>query len=313
MSSSTLVTPSFIVNSRNRIDGTSTNFQYKLDLPSGNDYNAIACISATIPKTYYTIKQGQNEFVVSEGGPSRFVTFPPGNYSSSTFITICKGLLNAGGVGWVYDITVGTLPITNKFTWTVTGNAGVQPIFLFNDDRMHEIMGFNQDVAIQFAADSLTSTNVFNIQHTRYITLKSNIAHNVGNHGPDSSILATISTQNVPDGNSIIYEMNDILDGQRFIANNGSNNFAFSLYDDHDRILDLNGIDFKFKLVMWKHNKFFELAINEIENKAKEPKKIDSVSEDIPTIDSFEEDSSWPAPGSVSFDDSTTTIEESVL
>lgn len=256
------ISPTFIINSRNRIHGSITNFQYKVPLEQGNDFDTVALVSATIPKTWYTIVQGQNEFVVSENGPSRFITFPEGNYSAKTFKTKCAELLNAAApVGWVYAITEESIPKTNKFIFTVTGNAGVQPIFLFNNDRMHEIMGFDTDSVNPFVGDSLTSTNVYNIQHTRYVTLKSSIAYNSGSSDSDQTTLATISCENIPDGNSITYEHVDMMEAQRQITNNTSNTYNFSLYDDHERLIQMNGVDFKLKIICFKYNEYYTKKI----------------------------------------------------
>lgn len=267
MLSASLATPTFLINSRNRTTGDINNFQYTIPLAKNNDFNAVALVSATISKSFYTITAfgGQNVFVLYENSIGRFITIPEGYYDYKSFIVVLKGLLNTGGLGWVYDMTYTTYPRTNKFVWTVTGNGGLQPQFSFSNDRMHEIMGFVKDSNNPFVGDTLTSTEQFNMQHTRYVTVKSNICSNLGSTSDDFTVLATISTQNTPDGNNIVYQMTDLMEGQRLLSNNQSNSFSFSIYDDHDRLLQLNNVNWKCKILCYKFNDYYQRAITSTE------------------------------------------------
>jgi hypothetical protein len=90
---------------------------------------AVKVLEAQIPFTYYLFNSNNNTFILDEwvtGGTvdgTATVTIPPGNYTSTTILTILGTLLSAAST------TIG-----NMFTYTVTYNAAQMTLTIKNND-----------------------------------------------------------------------------------------------------------------------------------------------------------------------------------
>lgn len=280
--------PTFIINSfdrKNRPTTTSSDFFYKINISKQHDFDTVAISSIQIPKTFYTLQQGvvggdafyDNQFQLRESGGTVTITVPEGNYNIFNFPRVLKELLDANSPGgYEYIVTYPdrlTETDTGKFTFTVRNNAGDQPDFHMYDNRIREMMGLrcydingNPDWCA-FTSDTLTSEFQVNMQWTNYITIKSNICHNAGNDNNDNAILAVIPVATVPDGSMINYTLVNLEEESKQLANAGSNEFSFSIYDDHNRLLDLRGSDWMIKLFLFKQNRYFDVAMKQMEIK----------------------------------------------
>lgn len=109
-----------IVNSRDKTDGTTSNFRYSLGDVS-LDINSIALKQASIPHLYTNINDNNNDLVLELGtqfnlgntaelnykinGINSFVPVPPGTYTLNSLIDTLNS--NNGGFGkWEYDALI---------------------------------------------------------------------------------------------------------------------------------------------------------------------------------------------------------------
>ena len=260
-------TPSFLLNSRNREEGTNTSFSFKLELKLGNDYNLVALTSATIPKTWNTINITNNTFVLDENGPTANIVIPTGNYNVCNFPKILSDLLNtASPNSWKYTVSYPDPFIqadTGKFTYNVSENSSVQPSFIFTSTGLDEIMGFEDNSTNLFVGDTLDSQLTINMQHTRFVTIKSSISNNFGNTDSDSAILARIPVEDIPDMGIVHYTLINVQDQAKAISNNRSNLYTFSLHDDRDRELIMDA-EWMLQLFCWEHNRAAAVQIDRI-------------------------------------------------
>eukprot|EP00732_Lithocolla_globosa_P004376 Lithocolla_globosa_v1_NODE_4007_length_1531_cov_501.416949.p1 type:complete len:177 gc:universal NODE_4007_length_1531_cov_501.416949:585-55(-) len=161
------------VNSRNRVSGTNSNFQYKIELNNNVDYDHVVVLDASIPKSSYTIQSNNNTFTVSEeidGGPStdRIITIPEGNYTRLSLSKVLKTLLNDNVNTYVYNITydnINNTADTGKYTysWTNINGTAQEPIFTFGE-YLWEQLGFDKNSVNTFSSNTLISTNVINLR-----------------------------------------------------------------------------------------------------------------------------------------------------
>lgn len=288
--------PTFVVNSKDRenSEDSSSNFFYKLPISSDHEFDSVAVTSIQIPKTYYTLEEGvvgnddykDNTFVLTEDGVEALITIPAGNYNIFNFPRVVADALNTasatatsggstlpsntGGTGknWHYVIEYPDRLVDTdigKFTFYVSNNSSNQPSFRLYDNRIREMMGLDCDTACTFSGDQLQSTYHVNMQWTDYITVKSNIANNAGNNSQDNAILAVIPVTTVPDSSMINYRLTNLESETKELSNSGNNLFSFALYDDHNRLLNLRGQDWYVQIVLYRQNKYFDIATKSLQ------------------------------------------------
>lgn len=267
--------PSFVIDSRSRQAGITSDFIYKINLKPNHKFNYMAVVSANVPKSYYLVEAARNNayFVLTEGASSATVTLPDGNYNVTSFQPLMETALNNASISmghaFMYNITfpnTNTETQTNKFTYSVSNNAGVQPVFTFgvNSTGMSNMMGFNDFTSNTFVADTIISTITVRFQHTFYVQIKSSSARQPNSGDDDTSILATLPVGNTVDGNFINYEMIDLSDAGVELTNPNSNQFTFSLYDDDDQLLNLQGQDWTMRIMIYTYNNISDLQINDL-------------------------------------------------
>jgi len=235
-----------------------------------------------------------NQFLFTEGTSSALITVPLAFYNSINFPIVMKDLLETqsvtNGNSLTYEVTYPdstTQADTRKFTYKCLNNSGALAISFFfptvtkkntsgcksNDtSRISEIMGFSNETNSglkSFALESgsiysLTSEFVIDFELTKYITIKSNISLDQGNATGDNAILGVIPVVDTPNGGVINYELQQLEDESKYLSNNKNNIYSFSLWDDHDEPMKLNGLNWFVKLFLYEYNPFFELAINDI-------------------------------------------------
>ena len=85
----------YIVDSSDRLSGTTNNFTINIPMPTDNHYNRILVNSAVIPKSFYLIRDGYNTFTLKEGTNLWSITIPIGNYTLTEFTTSIQAY-------WIY-------------------------------------------------------------------------------------------------------------------------------------------------------------------------------------------------------------------
>ena len=91
----------FHVNSANRISGTASDFEYKIDLPKNNQFNRVCVVDISIPKSFYMVNEGSNTFEI--GGHTLAVS--EGNYSRKSFQITLSALIQPVGYSITYNNT----------------------------------------------------------------------------------------------------------------------------------------------------------------------------------------------------------------
>jgi len=237
------------INSNNRISGTSSDFT--IDVSSQvrypNNYDRVALLAFSCPKSYYLINSTNDTFTITEtSGGLKTVTITHGNYSLSTMVTFLNTAINLV-TAYTYVVTSSTS--TGKITFTVSGATG-NPVFDFSGSSSpYAILGFEQE-SYTMAANVLTGVNVVNFQLTNTIQLMSDMA--------ERSLLSTI-IPNTSDYATIQYnEFNPGFVSKVCVRNNISSCHFWLLDGTNGNSLDLNGLDFNFKFVIYKENSFFK-------------------------------------------------------
>ena len=256
--------PTYLINSRDRINrnnSTDSSFEFKINLETDNQFDSVILVTAHIPKKFYTVSNNAF-FTLIEDGMQEIITMPEGNYNYNNLPVILKGLFDQASINmlhnWVYTITFPNIniePDTTKLTFSVSGNGGLQPSVSFVNDikgEAHQLLGFPHDQSPHsFIADKLISSNIVSFVRTQFIVIKSNIALNSGSGQSDTAILARIPLSDTHD-EVISYDLVQLEDGVRELGSNTSNIFSFTIFDDHDRILELNGYPWTASLLIYK-------------------------------------------------------------
>lgn len=243
----------FIVNSELRIehDGTTdSHFYYYIPLPSVA-YTQVSVIAASIPKTYYAVDVG-NKMTLVEGAASVDISMPEGNYSIIAFRNTLQDLLTAASPnGYIYNITANLLQKvtkvdTGKFTFRVQMPPGATQPQLVLYDTLYEQIGFDGNRAYTFVNNSLTCPNVYNMNRVGALFIHSSIcASATGN------ILQEIYTSGSETNSFINYENKCPTVGCPIspLVTHGERVFYFTLADEHNNFINLNGVRFIFTLL----------------------------------------------------------------
>lgn len=250
----------YYINSANRISGTPENFQLELRIPPDAGFDRIALHTCSIPKSYYLIDSsvGNDKFNLDENGTVTEITIPEGNYSYISLAQVLKNELNTqSALGWTYNVTYDNALITGfrgLFTYTVTGNGGIQPKFIFTD-TLYQEMGFEPASTNTFSADSLTSTRVIRLQLIDSIVIETDLVKNY-----QDQILQVIPV-NTTDFGLIGFLNNDIGASSKPLASQTTQTFIydFKLKDQNGDPIDLNGLDFSMTIVLFKKSRMEDL------------------------------------------------------
>ena len=254
----------FYIDSQNSITSFngSGSFTVKVDMPPNNTYNRIVVLQACIPKSYYLVQAGYNNFNLLEQDITVLVSIPSGNYTKNAFIIALTSALNvASPHRYIYYITYPASSETNtgKLTYSVSAQnhtplvAQHQPQFIFNlTSNINYQMGFNKNKSYIFNNNILICQNVIKLQSKDTIFIKSNVVSS-----STDSVLQEIYSA-VPDFSDIIYNQNSIeLNSKELIYN--SNNITFTITDEDDVPLDLNGQNCVFSVCCFEANNSLDI------------------------------------------------------
>ena len=282
----------FYIDSQNRLNqaDTSSNFTVRVDMPPLNHYNRICVLQASIPKSYYLITDGQNTLTLNEpgttsltngsltsdfgsvsssGSSTKLITFKVGNYSKSSIMNAFYDLfkkassLNINPLHrYVYNIGY-PLPIYStqgKFSFSVSSLITTAPQIIFSSSSiLHRPLGFNIGSTKFFPSSStLTSTNVINLQAKDTLFIKSGVVSS-----SNLSVLQEIYSTTTPDFCCITFNQTNVEMNSKELMTN-SNNFSFTLTDEDNNILDLNGQNIVFSICCYEQNDALELLKQDI-------------------------------------------------
>jgi len=173
----------FIIDSGSAVSGTTSNFQYQLNIEKGHNYDRVCVLQAIIPKSYYLVNAPYNTMILLENGVQTTITLTAGNYNVRSWCTLFSALLTSrSSQGWTYSCSYPnstTQVDTGMITYSVSGNGGLQPSFIFpSTSLIYEQAGFSAGSTNIFINNTLTSTNVVKFQVEDVIFIHSDISSN---------------------------------------------------------------------------------------------------------------------------------------
>ena len=228
------------VDSEERISGSSSNFSYAIDIPDGAKYDTCCVLAMTIPRSYYLVRSGQNKAILILAGVEHPFEIPPGNYNADNFSETLLAILN--GISPGFTITFST--ITGKYTYSYAG-VGTVAFKLTDPSRLGHQMGFDEISENHFVGGILQSKNVVNFVSTSTLFLHSDMVDD------STDILQEVYADNSVPFSNLVYNCRVPGLYAKKLRNNTSSLFNFSLCDEHDKEVDLNGHDICITLILY--------------------------------------------------------------
>ena len=246
------------VNSRNRINGTDSNFNIYLPIDTSIKYDHVTLLQANIPKTYYQVNTGYNTFTLVENTSQVIITVPIGTYTRQTFATVIANLLTTNSPNnLTYQVNYSNTNIeaeTGLFTYTVSGGS-IQLSFVFSTSSLlYEQMGFTYASTNNFSGGQLISTAVCNFASETSLFLRCDFCYN---YYSQDDVLQEIYVGQVPYNSIIAFQNVCPIDYSKKVIKSG-NVFNFSLTDENANILNLNGVNMVFTIMFYKNNNNIE-------------------------------------------------------
>ena len=223
----------YYINSEERNTGSSSNFSFNLDVPDGASFDSVCVLSMTIPKSYYLIRDGYNTFKLTNGTGEYVISITPGNYNVINFVTTVLPLLNAHGT-----FTMVFNSITGKYTFT--GDCTLE----FYSPLARQF-GFDETSVNTFIGQ-FSSANVVDFSSTSTLFLHSDMVDDT------TSILQEVYADNTVAYSNIVYNCKFPGMYSKKLGKPGSTVFNFSLTDEHQHEVFLNGHDICITILMYK-------------------------------------------------------------
>jgi hypothetical protein len=245
----------YYVDSHQRLSGTHSDFSFYFDVT--NEYDYAVVLQANIPKSYYIVDINENTFILNEINLSATITLPIGNYSRNSFKAQLQTSLNASSPnGWSYTVNIPNSSITadtGLYTYTVTGNGGVQPQFIIGN-FLGEQLGFDSNTTNTFIGNTLVSVNVVKFQAKDSLFIHSNMCSN----GSDDILQEIFGVDNPSFGN-IIYQCLDFEAYAKPLVSSNNRTYHFYLTDEDSNPINLNGQNITFTVLLFKKQNVYEL------------------------------------------------------
>ena len=237
-------------NSASRVAGSNSDFVSAPVELGINDYDSVAVIQVSVPRSFYNIPDGFNTFIVTEVGVEREITLPPASYTKDTLITKLVELLNTGSYTYTMSYPLPSEPDTFRYTFNVNSSDAISWTF---DTGMYRQLGFTVGTH-PFTSQTLVSSNCIDLSYNNRCYIKSDIIDE--NDGVLESILNYGTYQML----SFCHHTNHDYDlvARRFNKSK-RNSWRFTITNAFDEIIDLNGIPWCFTLVFYKRNISHEL------------------------------------------------------
>ena len=277
----------FYINSGTQLSETVSTFSADINMPSDIDLDRIVLVQCIIPLSYYVIGSGGNVFTLNEGGVNIPVTIPLGNYDTTNFPAIIGPLMTAASLNAItYTVTYpnpATQPQTGKFTYTANvNNIKIFLAFPLEEDlaiRFGFDRGETEFFTVSGANSVLVSPNVTDFTAEDVLVLHSNLVSD--DAGQD--ILQEIYQANTVPGTNITYICPDPLAYSKKLSSSKLRLASFSLTDEFDNPVFLNGLDIVMTIMVYKEPKWPTMVENYIKYlMTKDMGQISYAAEEIP-------------------------------
>lgn len=240
------------IYSNNKDSGTQSNFYISLNINQGRQYDYMCVGQLAIPCSYYAVQSGFNTFTFMEDATSTTITVPVGNYNVNQLMNKLDALLEAASVSTAqFSITYpnGNSAVdTGKITYTITSGSATTYQFIFpSTTGINVLMGFDVSSTNTFSLGVLTSTNVINMKTNKMIYLTCDQTH-------DSCgvILQEIPNQGWGNMSIVTFQTTSIEMWSKKIISWPVKQFHFTLRDEANQEIDLNGQTWAFSLLFYK-------------------------------------------------------------
>ena len=233
----------YYINSENRISGSSSNFSYAIEIPEGQKIDTCCVLSMTIPRSYYLVRRNQNSVTLTTDGIAQSFQIPLGNYNAANFVTTLLGIINNLAVG-TFAMTLST--ITGKYSYTYSGTASAVSFGFPSPSMIGHQMGFDQGSVNSFVGGTLVSANVLDFVSTSTLFLHSDMVDD------STSILQEVYADNSQPFSNLVYNCRFPSMYSKKMQAVKSRIFNFSLTDENNLEVNLNGHDICVTLLLYK-------------------------------------------------------------
>lgn len=239
------------INSKKKTDGSHSDFSYEFKKTDLEEADHVCVLSAYVPKSFYMVQSGLNDFTLTEDGVDATVYLDVGNYTRTSLMRSLTALLTeASPNSFTYSVTVPTInqADTGKFIYTVAGNGSIQPAISFPSvHNLNELMGFDDLSTNTFTDGVLQSSNVVFVQKEEHLILNSDICR--------EHVLLELYSPNDATYSTIVWECHDTEAHSKRLTTNTSTTFRFWLTSNTDgSLIDLNGLPISITLLLYKRN-----------------------------------------------------------
>lgn len=251
------------ITSKDRVGGTNSNFTSSpIDLGI-NNYDAVCLSQASIPRSFYNVPTSYNTFSLKEGVSTAIITIPVGSYNRINLQSVLQTQLNTSSPnGWTYVVSypnTTTQADTFKYSITVSGNTS-QPQFIFTTSMFRQL-GFDENSTNTFVGSSLTSSNCINLAYATRAFIKSNIVQQV------DTLQEILNYGSFPMLSVASYQQNNYDLNTRVFNRDNLNSWTFTLLDEFDQLIDLNGVSWSMTLIFYDRSNTHEIVKTDIQLK----------------------------------------------
>lgn len=226
---------------------------YDFTIEINNNHDRISLYQCEIPKSMYNIPSGSNTFYLD----ATLHTIPPGNYTLRSLQTV----LNA-----IAGLTVTFSSTTGKFTFAGAFNTISFP----STSMLYLCFGFTYASTNNFAAGTITSTNVINLQTNTTVNIHCGLCRNETN-GASNDVLHKLEIASTSDYSVHQWQNEQLRHTSKILVPNRT--VRIHLTNEYDENINLNGLSFNLVLYTYSSaenkdtytEKIFTLLYNTID------------------------------------------------
>lgn len=241
-----------IVNSKDRLSGTSSNFNYQIKYYAKEEVQSYRIGKITIPYSFYNLKRATAEFYYNNVFYT-YVDVPAGNYTAQSLATLIQTQLASGPS--LVPITFTYSSTLNKFTCTVpAGNTfyfnflDINPEFEYS---LYRALGFPKTTPV--STTDYTSLNCANLNSSDnlYIFSQALSFYTPAIFQTERNNVIQVVPILVNPFNFIFYENQQQIDFPTDFQTIST--FDVKLIDDYGQVVDLNGLDWTFEIQLFSN------------------------------------------------------------
>lgn len=225
------------IDSSKRMNGTTSSFDVKVDIPRFNAFNKASIVMCEVPKSYYSssgVMLGQLD------GAGSFSITGDKFWTGSLFASDLQAALGAGYL-------VSYSAVTGKLTINKTGGFTIR----IDNALLAKYTGLLQGVVYTSdGSDNVVSVNIVDMQRYGSLFIQSDLIFN-----NNDNRLVTLFPGGTPDLGFMGYSSPAMELGSVNVSSNTSGIGHFSVVDDTGAEVDLNGVNMR--LVISFYNETF--------------------------------------------------------